>query len=53
MTDLLVLLVNYGLAGIVIYIFYSIISNDLKELREEINELKKTIEKLILVLERK
>lgn len=39
--------VNYGLAGIVIYIFYRLISNELKELRASIEKLNDTILKLI------
>ncbi|MEM3662378.1 MAG: hypothetical protein QXI68_02215 [Sulfolobales archaeon] len=40
-------IVNYGLAGIVIYIFYRLISNELKELRVSIDKLNETILKLI------
>jgi len=38
--------VNYGLAGIVIYIFYRLISNELRELRVEIVKLREAIDKL-------
>jgi len=39
--------VNYGLAGIVIYIFYRLISNELRELKKEISRLRESIDKLI------
>jgi len=45
--ELLTILVNYGLAGIVIYIFYRLISNELKELRESIERLNENINLLI------
>jgi hypothetical protein len=44
---LLQYIVNYGLAGIVIYIFYRLISNELKSLKEEIARLRESIDKLI------
>lgn len=49
--DLTTFLLNYGLAGVVIYIFYTLITNDLKELKNEIKELRKTIEILIKTLD--
>lgn len=39
-------IVNYGLAGVVIWIFYKLISNDLQELKDEIKQLREAIEKL-------
>jgi len=47
---LLEVLINYGLAGIVVYIFYKLISNDLREVRESIDKLRSTIEELIKVI---
>jgi Na+/melibiose symporter-like transporter len=44
------ILVNYGLAGVVIYIFYRLISQDLAELRDEIKALRNDIENLITEL---
>lgn len=43
-------LLNYGLAGVVILILYKLISNDLKELKNEIRELKIEIKQLTVVL---
>lgn len=45
------LIVNYGLAGVVIYIFYSLISNELRELRESIEKLSEKIDRLTAKLE--
>ncbi len=51
---ILTILVNYGLAGVVVYIFYKLIyifysltSNELKELRESIEKLNENINLLI------
>ena len=44
---LLQYIVNYGLAGVVIYIFYRLISNELKSLKEEIARLRDSIDRLI------
>jgi Na+/melibiose symporter-like transporter len=38
--------VNYGLAGVVIYIFYKLISNELRELKEEVKKLRESIDAL-------
>jgi len=43
---LLQYIVNYGLAGVVIYIFYRLISNELRELKREITMLRESINKL-------
>jgi Na+/melibiose symporter-like transporter len=50
-------LVNYGLAGIAIYVFYKLIyifyrltSNELKELRESIERLNENINFLVKIL---
>lgn len=39
--------VQYGLAGIVIYIFYRLISNELRDLKDSINNLNQTIVRLL------
>jgi hypothetical protein len=44
--DLVSLLVNYGLAGVVIYIFYTLITNDLRELKNAMSELTREIQLL-------
>jgi Na+/melibiose symporter-like transporter len=45
-------IINYGLAGVVIYIFYRLISQDLAELRDEIKALRNDIENLIIELKK-
>ena len=50
--DILAILVNYGLAGIVIYIFYMLMKNELRELRDSIERLSDKIERLLILLER-
>jgi hypothetical protein len=42
--------VNYGLAGVVIYIFYKLISNELRELKEEVKKLRESIDAFRSVL---
>jgi hypothetical protein len=44
--QLLTIVVNYGLAGVVVYIFYKLISNELHDLREEIRKLSEEIKAL-------
>jgi len=39
-------MVNYGLAGVVVYIFYRLISNELHDLKEEIKNLSEEIKAL-------
>ena len=45
--SLLTILINYGLAGVVVYIFYRLISNELRELKDSIDKLRDTINELI------
>jgi hypothetical protein len=42
--------INYGLAGVVIYIFYRLISNELKDLKEEVRKLRESIDALTKTL---
>jgi len=44
--QLLTIVVNYGLAGVVVYIFYKLISNELHDLRDEIKNLSEEIKAL-------
>ena len=44
--DPTIALINYGIAGIVIYLFYVLVSNHLKELSKSINDLKVEIKML-------
>jgi hypothetical protein len=39
MNDIVTILIQYGLAGVVIYLFYTLITNDLRDLRQDIREL--------------
>jgi len=45
-------LLNYGIAGLILYVFYRLFSNELEKLREKIEELSEKIEKLVVVIER-
>ena len=47
------ILIQYGLAGIVIYIFYQLIRNDLKELRNEMRLLREVIYELVVQLKQR
>jgi hypothetical protein len=40
------MLINYGLAGVVIYIFYTLLRNELHDLKEEIRRLSEEIKAL-------
>ena len=50
--QLVTIIVNYGLAGIVIYIFFVLFRNELHDLREAIEELNKRIDELSNRIER-
>lgn len=41
------MLINYGLAGVVIYIFYKLLNNELKDLKISIDKLADKIDRLI------
>ena len=45
---LLSTVVNYGLAGVVVYIFYKLISGELGELRRSIDSLRDSINTLVV-----
>jgi len=42
---------NYGIAGLILYVFYKLFSNELRELRKVITELSRKIDKLSAVIE--
>jgi len=46
------LLVQYGIAGIVIYLLFRIVFNDLQSIKQELREIREEIRKLREVLER-
>jgi hypothetical protein len=57
--QLLTILVNYGLAGVVIYVFYTLFKNELRSLKraierldERVRELSERIERLTAILEK-
>jgi hypothetical protein len=57
--QVLTILVNYGLAGVVVYVFYMLFRNELRSLKstiekldERVRELSERIERLIAVIER-
>jgi predicted PurR-regulated permease PerM len=50
--QLVTIIVNYGLAGIVIYIFYMLFKNELTELRQSIEKLNDRIDQLSRKIER-
>jgi hypothetical protein len=57
--QVLTILVNYGLAGVVIYVFYTLFKNELRSLKraierldERVRELSERIERLTAVLEK-
>lgn len=47
------LFLQYGLAGIVIFMFYKIMSSDIENLRNSIMQLKESIDKLIFEIKNK
>lgn len=49
---LLNVLTQYGLAGLVIFIFYKLISTEIKNLEKSINDLNESIKKLAIEFER-
>jgi len=44
------IVLNYGIAGIILIVFYKLMSNELKELRREIIKLNDEIDKLVFLL---
>jgi hypothetical protein len=50
--ELLTLVTQYGIAGLILYVFYKLMSNELKKLNESINNLSLKIERLSILIER-
>jgi hypothetical protein len=44
------MMVQYGLAGIVIYLLFRIVFNDLRDIKEELRDIKEELRKLREVL---
>ena len=42
---------NYGIAGLILYVFYKLITNELRELRKAIEKLRETIDKQNILME--
>jgi hypothetical protein len=47
--ELIMNFLNYGIAGLILYVFYKLFSNELKMLRKSIEDLRQSIEKLIIL----
>jgi hypothetical protein len=45
--DLLQFLIQYGIAGVVIYMLFKLINNDMKEVKQELREIRLLLEKLL------
>jgi len=43
---------NYGIAGLILYVFYRLIVNELSHLRETIERMNETVEKMNQTLEK-
>jgi hypothetical protein len=46
------MLIQYGIAGIVIYLLFRIVFNDLRDIREELRSIREELRKIREVLER-
>jgi hypothetical protein len=40
-------LVQYGIAGVVVYLMFKLINNDMKEIKHELKEIRLLLEKLL------
>lgn len=56
--ELLTVFMNYGMAGLILFVFYKLVSNELSQLRnaiekldDKIDNLSRKIERLIVILE--
>jgi len=52
MEEILTLFTQYGIAGLILYIFYKLMTNELRKLNESINNLSVKIERLSTLIER-
>jgi hypothetical protein len=50
--ELISVFLNYGIAGLILYVFYKLMTNELKKLNESINNLSLKIERLTTLIER-
>ena len=51
--QLLTLLTQYGIAGLILYVFYRLFSNELRDLRNSIEKLSEKIERLISLVDKR
>jgi len=47
------MLIQYGLAGIVIYLLFRIVFNDLQSIKSELSEIKEELKKIREILEKR
>jgi hypothetical protein len=50
--EAITMFIQYGLAGVVIYLLFKIVFNDLAAIQEELREIKEELKKIREVLER-
>ena len=51
--ELISIFMNYGIAGLILYVFYKMYTNELRELRKSIEANTQVIQKLINLIESK
>jgi len=49
--QLATILLNYGIAGLILFVFYKLFSNELRELRDSINQMNNNLTRLITKIE--
>jgi len=49
--QLATILLNYGIAGLILFVFYKLFSNELRELRDSINQMNTNLTRLITRIE--
>jgi len=51
--EIISIFMNYGIAGLILYVFYKMYTNELRELRKSIEANTQVIQKLINLIESK
>jgi hypothetical protein len=51
--ETITIFLQYGIAGIVIYLLFRIVFNDLQSIKSELREIKEELERIREILERK
>ena len=49
--QLATILLNYGIAGLILFVFYKLFSNELSQLRDSINQMNNNLTRLIAKIE--